>query len=291
MDAKSGSLGTASFWELTKPKITRMNVFMTVGGLALAKAPVLSWLTLWAVLGTGLAVASANALNMYLERDIDGLMQRTAGRPLPTQRMQPSSALAFGIALGLLSLVVLYFFVNPLTTVLAAVAILLYVLVYTPMKRTSPLALVVGAIPGAAPPLMGWTAATGTLDAPGLVLFTILFLWQLPHFLAIALFRKSEYQRAGVKAVPIVRGDRVAKAQALAWTTALVPISLLLIPLEVAGPVYGAVALSMGLWFLYWSARGMANAAGDAWARKFFVVSLVYLPVLVVGLMVDLAIF
>jgi len=173
--------------------------------------------------------------------------------------------------------------------VIAGLAILLYVLVYTPMKRTSPLALVVGAIPGAAPPLMGWTAYTGTVDLPGLVLFAILLVWQLPHFLAIALYRQDDYERAGVKAVPIVRGARVAKAQALAWTTALIPISLLLVPLQVAGAFYGAVALATGLWFLSWSVRGMSGEAGVPWARKFFFASLVYLPVLVLSLVVDVA--
>jgi len=136
---------------------------------------------------------------------------------------------------------------------------------------------------------MGWTAYTGTIDLPGLVLFGILLVWQLPHFLAIAIYRKEDYQRAGVKAVPIIRGDRVAKAQALAWTTALVPISLLLVPLDVAGWFYGAVASILGVWFFIWSLRGLSKDAGVPWARKFFFASLVYLPVLVLGLVIDVA--
>jgi len=226
---------------------------------------------------------------MYIERDVDRLMARTANRPLPTRRMAPRVALWFGLVLGMLSLTVLFFAVNTVTTVIAGVAIVLYVLVYTPMKRTSPLALIVGAVPGAAPPLMGWTAYTGTIDLPGLVLFGILLVWQLPHFLAIAIYRKEDYQRAGVKAVPIIRGDRVAKAQALAWTTALVPISLLLVPLDVAGWFYGAVASILGVWFFIWSLRGLSKDAGVPWARKFFFASLVYLPVLVLGLVIDVA--
>ena len=295
MSAPVGSAATSEgsllsdLWQLTKPKITRMNILMTLGGLALAGAPFKSWLIFWTALGTALAVSSANALNMYIERDLDGLMARTANRPLPTRRMAPKTALWFGIILGLLSLVVLQVTVNLVTTVIAGLAILLYVLVYTPMKRTSPLALLVGAIPGAAPPLMGWTAYTNTIDLPGLVLFGILLVWQLPHFLAIALYRKDDYERAGVKAVPIVRGDRVAKAQALAWTTALIPISLMLVPLEVAGWIYGAVASLLGVWFLSWSLRGFSSEAGVAWARKFFFASLVYLPVLVLGLVADIA--
>jgi len=279
----------SDLWQLTKPKITRMNVLMTFGGLALAGAPLKSWLVFWTILGTGLAVASANSLNMYIERDLDGLMERTANRPLPKKRMAPKVALSFGIVLGILSLLVLQLTVNTVTTLIAGLAILLYVLVYTPMKRTSPLALIVGAIPGAAPPLMGWTAYTGTIDLPGLVLFAILLVWQLPHFIAIALYRQDDYERAGVKAVPIVRGDRVAKAQALAWTTALVPLSLMLVPLQVAGAFYGAVALAAGLWFLSWSIRGMSGEAGVPWARKFFFASLIYLPVLVLSLVIDVA--
>lgn len=280
----------SELWQLTKPKVTRMNLFMTLGGLALAGASFKSWLILWTVLGTALAVASANALNMYLERNTDGLMARTANRPLPTGRLAPWAALAFGVLLGVASLVVLAVAVNLVTTLIAGAAILLYVLVYTPMKRLSPLALVVGAVPGAAPPLMGWTAETGSIDLPGLVLFAILLVWQLPHFIAIALYRQTDYERAGVRAVPIVRGDRVAKAQALAWTTALVPISLLLVPLEVAGFIYGSVALIAGLWFLSWSLRGLRRDAGVPWARRFFFASLVYLPVLVLGLVVDVAV-
>ena len=286
--SSAGSL-LSDLWQLTKPKITRMNVLMTLGGLALAGAPFKSGLIFWTALGTALAVASANALNMYIERDVDRLMARTANRPLPTRRMAPRVALWFGLVLGMLSLTVLFFAVNTVTTVIAGVAIVLYVLVYTPMKRTSPLALIVGAVPGAAPPLMGWTAYTGTIDLPGLVLFGILLVWQLPHFLAIAIYRKEDYQRAGVKAVPIIRGDRVAKAQALAWTTALVPISLLLVPLDVAGWFYGAVASILGVWFFIWSLRGLSKDAGVPWARKFFFASLVYLPVLVLGLVIDVA--
>ena len=277
------------FYELGKPSITGMNVLMALGGLALAKAgPDLS-LLLATALGTGLAVASANALNMVLEREGDKLMARTANRPLPKGRLGVGEAVAFGLLTGVASIAVLAT-TNLLTAGLGLFALLSYVLVYTPLKRRTPLALLVGAVPGAVPPLMGWTAVTGTLDLPGLTLFGILLIWQLPHFLAIALFRKADYARAGIKTVPVVRGDAVAKAQAVAWCLALVPISFLLVPLEVAGWIYGTVALALGLGFLAMSLKGLQASSGPAWARRFFFVSLVYLPVLTLALAVDVAV-
>jgi protoheme IX farnesyltransferase len=270
---------------LTKPRITAMNVLMAMGGYALAGGT--DSKVLWlAAGGTWLAVASANALNMVLERDGDKNMARTANRPLPAERMSVRAAVAFGVGLGALAMVMLGF-VNGITAGLGLFALLSYVLVYTPLKRKTPLALLIGAVPGAVPPLMGWTAATGRIDTPGLVLFGILLIWQLPHFIAIALFRKDDYARAGIKTVPVVRGDRVAKAQAIAWTTALLPMSLALVPLDVAGWLYGSVAATLGLWFLAWSLRGLRAGADHAWARQFFLVSLVYLPVLTLALALD----
>jgi protoheme IX farnesyltransferase len=273
---------------LSKPRITAMNVLMTLGGLALAEGATTWPVALAACVGTGLAVASANALNMVLEAEGDKHMARTAGRPLPTGRLSVSAAVGFGLALGASSLLVLGS-VNLLTAALGLFALFSYVLVYTPLKRRTPLALLVGAVPGAMPPLMGWTAVTGSIDLPGLSLFAILLVWQLPHFLAIALFRKADYARAGIKTVPVVRGDRVAKAQAVAWATALIPISLVLVPLQVAGWLYGGVALVLGLWFFGWSLLGLREGADHAWARKFFAASLVYLPALTAALALDVA--
>ncbi len=280
-------LRLADFWALTKPSIVRMNVLMTLGGWVLADASFRDLTLLWTLLGTALAVASANAMNMYLERDIDGLMTRTANRPLPAGRMHPPVAAVFGAVLGLGSLALLGLAVNVLTAGLALAALVLYVAVYTPMKRKGPIALLIGAVPGAAPPLMGWTAATGQIELPGLVLFAILVAWQIPHFIAIALFRADDYERAGVKTVSLVRGDRVAKAQAVAWTTALIAFSLALVPLGLAGWGYGAAAALLGLWFLVWGLRGFREGADEVWAQGFFRASLVYLPVLTLMLALD----
>ena len=282
---------TRDLWALTKPKITRMNVLMALGGYALAGGLWEPAKVLTALLGTALAVASANVLNQYLERDIDGRMARTAGRPLPNQRMAPQAALWFGIALGVASVVMLWALVNPITAGLGLFALLAYVLVYTPLKQKTPLSLLIGAVPGAIPPLMGWTAATGVIDPGGAVLFGILLVWQLPHFLAIALYRKDDYARAGFKTVPVVRGDRVAKAQAVAWSIALVPITLALIPLGVASWLYGGIALALGAWFVGWSLRGLRPDAGVKWARGFFLFSVAYLPALILALAVDVSIF
>lgn len=276
--------------ELTKPRITRMNVLMALGGYALAGGSFKPVTVGAAMAGTALAVMSANTLNQYLERNIDGNMARTANRPLVRGRMTPNAALWFGVVLGIASIAVLLALVNTVTAALGLFALLSYVLIYTPLKQVTPLSLVIGAVPGAIPPLMGWTAATGLIDGPGLALFGILLVWQLPHFLAISLYRRDDYARAGFKTVPVVRGDRVAKAQAVAWSIALVPISLSLLPLGVAGWVYGSVAFGLGVWFLAWALKGLRPDAGIQWARGFFLFSIAYLPALVVALAVDVTV-
>ena len=274
-------------FELTKPTITAMSVLMAAGAMLLASPGLDLVQAALALVGTGLAVGSANALNMVWERNGDRLMKRTRRRPLPDGRLSPISALLFGVALGSLGIVVLAVWVNGLTALLGAVALLSYVFVYTPLKRRSPLALIIGAVPGAMPPLMGWTAVTGALEAPGLVLFSILLLWQLPHFLAIAIYCERDYAGAGIQAVSVVRGARVAKLQALAYSTALVPVSLLLIPLGVAGWAYLLGAASLGAWFWWIAVQGLSGRSGTQWARRLFRASLVYLPVLMLVLAVD----
>ncbi len=286
------------FVTLAKPSITGMNVLMALGGLALARTGADVPLLAATAIGTGLAVASANALNMVLEREGDKLMARTASRPLPRGRLTVAEAVAFGLLTGVAAIAILLT-TNALTAGLGLFALLSYVLVYTPLKRRTPLALLIGAVPGAVPPLMGWTAARGTLDLPGLTLFAILLIWQLPHFLAIAMFRGADYERAGIRTVPAVRGVKpdtrsntvvaIAKAQSIAWCLALVPISFALVPLHVAGWLYGGVALALGLGFLGMSLRGLRPDAGHAWARRFFFTSLVYLPALTLALAVDVA--
>ncbi len=274
---------------LTKPSINRMCLLMTAGGFALAPGQIALGPAIWALIGTALTVGSANALNMWWERETDKLMKRTQDRPLAAGRLEQPRALVFGIAIGIVGLVVLALGTNGWTTALAAAALLSYVLVYTPLKYVSPLALFVGAIPGAIPPLLGWAAVTNTIDLAGLALFGTLLAWQMPHFIAIAIFREHDYRAAGIKTVPIVRGHRAAKWQALAWTVVLLPVSMALLPLGTAGWIYGGTALACGIGFGAVVVAGFWARSDARWAYRLFAASLVYLPVLVAGLVIDVA--
>ncbi|MBC7174027.1 MAG: protoheme IX farnesyltransferase, partial [Polyangiaceae bacterium] len=247
---------------LTKPRITMMVVITAAGGMWLASRALgelaLSPLRVFGVLATtAMVVGGANALNCYLERESDRHMERTRTRPLPARRLDPRLALYFGIALGLISVPILVVAANPLTGVLGALALLIYVAIYTPMKAVTPTALLVGAVPGALPPLMGWTAVTNSLDVPGLVLFAILFLWQIPHFIAISIFRQEDYERAGLKVLPSVQGLGPAKVQTAFYASLLVPVSLMLFPLHVAGKLYLAVAIVLNIAFVGVSLLGL----------------------------------
>lgn len=275
---------------LTKPRITSMVLFTTLGGYWLACTAFGLDLELAVLVpllgGTALVVAGANALNMYLERDTDALMMRTRERPLPTGRLSPDVALAVGVFCGAVSIPWLTLGVHPITALLAAAALASYVGAYTPLKRRSPAALLVGAVPGAIPPLLGWSAARGSLDGPGWVLFFIMFFWQVPHFLAIATFRKAEYKAAGMKVTPVVHGDRVTRHHVVRYLAALVLVSLLLVPYGIGGDTYMIAALVLGGAFFAVGAWGLRPKAGHRWARALFVTSMFYLTGLFVALTV-----
>ena len=213
-----------------------------------------------AVAGTALVVGSANALNMYIERVTDGLMARTRNRPLPTGRLPAGLALGFGLALGAVSVPLLAFAVNAITGLLAAFALLSYVLVYTPLKRRTTASLLIGAVPGAIPPLLGWTAVTGRVEWPGVLLFAIMFLWQVPHFLAIATFRRDDYARAGLKVLPVERGDRVTRVHVVAYLVALLAVTFALVATGIGGRFYLGSAIVLGAGFL--GVRPLGPAAG-----------------------------
>jgi len=272
---------------LTKPRITMMVLVTAAGGMWLAPGSLDLRSVAVMLLTTGMVVGAANTLNCYLERDSDRLMARTANRPLPDQRLQPSWALVLGIAMGLFAVPTLTLAVNPMTGLLGAIALVSYVAIYTPMKQHTPAALFVGALPGALPPLMGWTAVTGSIAAPGLVLFGVLFFWQIPHFIAISVFRQDEYERAGLKVLPSVRGIRTAKVQATLYAGALWAVSLLLVPYGLAGTLYFVAAIALGGYFFWAAARGFWVEDSDAWAKKLFVASLIYLTALFAALIVD----
>jgi protoheme IX farnesyltransferase len=280
--------GTAAdLLSLTKPRLSSLVVCTAAGGMWLAPGGLSLPRTLLALLAIAGTVGAANALNCYLERDVDRFMARTRNRPLPAGRMEPSTALWFGLALAAVCLPALALGANALTGLLGLVALLTYVLVYTPLKARSSLAMVVGAVPGALPPLMGWTAVTGAVDAGGMALFAILFLWQLPHFVAIALFRKEEYEAAGLKSLPLERGDAVSRAHILFYLSLLWPVAVAPYWLGLAGRVYLGAAVALGGALFFLGAWGFLRRLGSAWARRVFFASLVYLSALFLVLMVD----
>jgi protoheme IX farnesyltransferase len=270
---------------LAKPRLSALVVCTTAGGMWLAPGRHDALAALALLVGTSAVVGAANALNNFLERDVDARMRRTRDRPLPSGRLEPWVAAAVGLGTPALALPALAWFTNGLTATLAALALFLYAAVYTPMKQRSTLALFVGAVPGAIPPLMGWTASTGGLGWGGLALFALLFCWQLPHFLAISIYLKEDYARAGLKMFAAVHGERAAKLWAAATSLVLVPVSLLLVPLGLAGPVYGAAATLLGLGLAAHALLGLRReGSGNRWARNFFLCTVAYLTLLFVAI-------
>ncbi|MBX5484193.1 MAG: protoheme IX farnesyltransferase [Myxococcaceae bacterium] len=274
---------------LTKPRLSALVIATTAGGLWLAPGQVPVTRALLTIIAVSAVVGAANALNCWWERDSDRLMARTRNRPLPAGRLEPQLALWFGISLAAVSLPVLFLAVNVLTGVLSTIAFLSYVLVYTPLKRRTSAAMIIGGLPGALPPLMGWTAVTGRMDTPGLVLFALLFLWQIPHFIAIALFRREEYERAGIKVITSEKGDAISRFYAVVWLVPLIAISVLPFTLGTAGLVYLVTALVLGALFLGVGMYGFLRELGNKWARQLLRVSLLYLTGLFIALMLDAA--
>lgn len=272
---------------LVKPNITFLVLITTAGGLWLAPGVIGFGMLCATLVGTVCVVAAANTLNCYLERESDKFMARTANRPLPAGRMNARLALYFGLALAAISVPLLGLFVNTVTGLLAAIALVSYVWVYTPMKRITPQAVVIGALPGAMPPLMGWTAVTGRIEWPGLVLFGIMFIWQMPHFIAISIYRQTEYDRAGIRTMPSVYGSRRARWHGVAWSILLLPVSLMLVPLGVAGYIYLAIALVLGVGYLWGAIRGLRATDVERWAKGFFLYTLAYVTLLFAAILID----
>ena len=289
VEERSLPVSVRDLWEMTKPGITLM-VTLTAGlGFLLAEqSSTFSFLLLvHTLLGTALVSAGASVLNHVLERDTDALMHRTANRPLPAGRMNPDAALLFGVVVGVLGLVELALGTNLLTALLGAAALSGYVFVYTPLKRISSFATVIGAIPGAIPPMMGWAAVRNELDLAAWVLFGILFFWQLPHFLAIAWLCREDYARGGFPMLPVLdpEGIRTGR-QAILYGAALVPLSLLPSLLGLMGAVYFFGALAFGLAYLGFS-FGFAAARSNPGARRLMLASLLYFPSLLLVMLVD----
>jgi protoheme IX farnesyltransferase len=275
---------------LTKVRITALVLVTTAAGFLMASSARLDpALLAWTLLGTGLAASGAAALNQFLEREADARMRRTAGRPIPAGRMTPARGLTVGIALSVVGVAILVAFVNLLTGFLALATVLLYVGVYTPLKRMTPLNTIIGAIPGAIPPVMGWTAVTGEAGLPAWVLFAILFLWQLPHFLAIAWIFRDDYRLGGFPMLPVLDPDGEATGRQVAlYCAALVPVSLIPTFLGLAGPIYFFGALLLGLAFLGTGLMMAVRRRGKE-ARRVLLASVTYLPLLLALLVADRA--
>ncbi len=274
--------------DLTKPRLLPMVLFtgVPVLGMAAGGWPTLGF-SLLVLLGISLAAASANTLNAYIERDVDARMERTRERPLPAGRLSPRAALLFGLALGLGSVALLGAVGGTAAAGLGVGSILFYVFVYTIwLKPRSAWNAVVGGAAGAAAPLIADAAVNGHVGAPGLCLFAIVFFWQPPHVWAIALYRKREYETAGIPMLPSVIGDQPTRRRMVAYTIGLVPVSLAPVAFGLLGAVYASVAAAVGAWFV-WASLRVLREQTDASARRMFHVSLVYLFALFLAMNVE----
>ncbi len=279
---------------LTKPRITWL-ILMSTGvgyffGLKRSFFNPSTGAADWALLintliGTGLIASGTAALNQWYERDADQLMRRTSARPLPSGKMTAQRALWFGIALAVLGFAELARFVNVLAALLGAFTLGSYLFIYTPLKQRSHLSTVIGALPGAMPPLMGYAASSGSLTAEAWTLFAILFLWQFPHFLAIAWMYREDYARAGIRMLPVVEPDGMSTGrQIILYASTLIPVSLFPVLLGMSGKIYLVGALILGGWFLYTGVR-VAFDLTNVRARRVLLASIIYLPA-IYGLMV-----
>lgn len=279
---RAGSSVLSDYWTLTKPEVNFLIAITAVAGFWMGWPAGLShfaWIAcLHTLLGTVFVASGAATLNQLIELRFDEQMRRTARRPLASGRIEPSRALWFGVSLSFLGAVYLAISTNVLASLLAVFTLLSYLFVYTPLKRITPLCTLVGAFPGAAPPLIGWAAVRGRLDPAAWVLFAIVYLWQLPHFMSIAWMYQEDYARAGYLVLPMgARRDRFVASQTLLPSLALIPVSLIPAITGVSGLIYFAATLILSTAFLYYSAR-FAFGRSSVAARQLLAASIIYLP-------------
>jgi protoheme IX farnesyltransferase len=278
----------ADYMALTKPRLNLLVVATSAAGyyLGASSGPAV-WPMAQAVAGTALVAGGAAVLNQVYERDTDSLMRRTRMRPLPDGRVAAADARIFGLALAACGLALLATRANVLAASLAAATLGVYLLVYTPMKRHSRFATVIGAAPGALPPLIGWTASHGSLSLGGAALFGIVFLWQIPHFMAIAWLYRDDYGKAGFPMLPVIEPDgRTTGRQAVLYAAALLPMSLVPTVIGLSGWPYLMIALGLGIALLWLSVR-FAEARNDRSARTLFLASIAYLPLLWIAMIAN----
>lgn len=286
------------YLELMKPELTGLSVLTALCGFYLAAGDSFDiWLFLHTLFGTVFVGGGAGALNQYMERTYDALMKRTEKRPLPAGRLFPREVFLFGILISIAGIIELTLFVNPLTGFLAFLTLTSYLFLYTPLKRVTPLATMVGGIPGALPPMMGWTAVRNEITLEAWILFAILFCWQMPHFLSLAWMYRKDYARAGFKMLTVndVRGVRTSR-QIVLFCFALIPMSLLAAVVGLTGYFYVVGALLLGIMFLVFgllfarSAGRSTNAEiaqSNPFSRRIFFASLLYLPALLFLMTID----
>ena len=277
-----------NYIELTKPRVTWLILMSTGVGYFFGSMSGWHWTTLLhAIIGTGLIASGTAALNQWYEREADGKMKRTRNRPLPSGRLESDKALAFAIAISVLGFVELWLGANALTALLGLFTLLTYLFVYTPLKQRSPHSTTVGAIPGAMPPLIGYAAAAGKLTWEAWILFAILFVWQFPHFYAIAWMYREDYERAGIRMLPVVEPDGISTARQILWySAALIPISLVPKFLSMTGDIYLFGALLLGMFFVYSGLRVRTERTRQQ-ARRVLLASVVYLPLLYSLMLID----
>ncbi|MQA31850.1 MAG: protoheme IX farnesyltransferase [Luteitalea sp.] len=283
---RSSVLG--DYFALTKPRLNLLVVLTSAAGYYLGAAAPPTWLAMApAVAGTALVAGGAAVLNQLYERDTDALMRRTRLRPLPDGRVGPDDARMFGASLALAGLVLLALTSNLTAASLAVATLVIYLIIYTPMKRRSSASTLVGAVPGALPPLIGWAAANGSLSVGGWALFAIVFLWQIPHFMAIAWMYRDDYRSAGFPMLPVVEPDgRRTGRQAVIYATALLPVSLVPSFVGVSGQLYLCTAFWLGV-VLVGLAINFAVSRSEASARALFFGSITYLPLIWVAMILD----
>jgi protoheme IX farnesyltransferase len=288
IDNTNSTLSWKSYYELCKPKVVMLIIFTAVVGMFLAVPGMVPWQPLvFGTIGIGLAASSAAAINHYLDQKYDAKMARTKGRPLPHGDLNGAQVLGFAFTIGTIAMVLLIFFVNELTAFLTFLSLIGYAVIYTVyLKHATPQNIVIGGTAGAAPPVLGWSAVTGTIDPHSLLLFLIIFIWTPPHFWALAVARRDEYAKADIPMLPVTHGAEFTRLHIVFYTVLLILVSILPYLTGMSGMFYLVAAIGLGLWFLYYAVL-LKKTADDVIAMKTFKVSIIYLMAIFAVLLVD----
>lgn len=295
MEATTTKVSLKDFYHITKPRIVYENMLGTVAGFMVAMGGIsfsahYVWLLVWSLLGIGLVVAGSTTLNTVYDRDVDGLMARTQNRPIHTGRIPVRIGAIYGTALSSVGVLLIALLVNPLSAILAFIGLVVYVFIYTMwLKRTSTINTVVGGISGSMPTVMGYVAVTGTMDIVAWIIFAILFLWQPPHFLALAMRRVDDYRNAGIPMLPVVKGFDATKKQIIYWTLAMIPATIMLFTVQAVGIIYLIGAIILNAIYLWGALKGLFIKADQEkkWTYFMFKYSVVYLALLYLLMMID----